>query len=375
MGTKRREEWNSNFICWLLDPTKNHGLGNFPLKIFLELINEKNKNTGKDKQIIIKNVNIDTMKFNTEEPIQHGRIDIYGENENFILIIENKIYSKEGWNSSLNKYQTELYFDYFENCDNSKMKQKCYVFLRPNEYQRPHSNAFVCITYQELFEQVICKCIDYSGITKEAKGVLEQYAMYISNPNMVENVLVHRSDDLVKKIYSNHKGAISEIRNSISNNDENPIAYNFFNKYKKYLNEILLSLKEVPITWGGAIKIKYDLKVLCDRGIVIPGETELVAKRNGYTYIIQVFYENGSYFCHSGYYDKGEYTGKEAVDIIDDKNGKNRFSSIQEASRAAEIACYKANHVKYDESKEINMGPPSGNFEILQNGKKLKDLF
>ena len=34
MGNKRREEWHSSFVSWLLNPKQNHKLGKFPLEKF-----------------------------------------------------------------------------------------------------------------------------------------------------------------------------------------------------------------------------------------------------------------------------------------------------------------------------------------------------
>ncbi|MEE1444694.1 MAG: PD-(D/E)XK nuclease family protein [Blautia sp.] len=88
MGRTRREEWHSNFVCWLLDPSSNHNLGNFPLKMFFELI-----------KIDIDEIDFDQTIFKTEVSIENGRIDILGESEKFILIIENKLDARETYNA------------------------------------------------------------------------------------------------------------------------------------------------------------------------------------------------------------------------------------------------------------------------------------
>ena len=52
MGDKRREEWHSSFICWLLDPKQNHKLGSAPLMKFIELVNSKDAGISLDEKII-----------------------------------------------------------------------------------------------------------------------------------------------------------------------------------------------------------------------------------------------------------------------------------------------------------------------------------
>ena len=41
MGQSRREEWHSNFVNWFLDPKSNHGLDEYPMKCFLDLVKTK----------------------------------------------------------------------------------------------------------------------------------------------------------------------------------------------------------------------------------------------------------------------------------------------------------------------------------------------
>lgn len=75
MGNKRREEWHSSFVCWLLDPKQNHRLGGFPLKKFLELVRTKT-------DIEIEEKDIANMSFDTEhQTTKRRRIDIWGISE------------------------------------------------------------------------------------------------------------------------------------------------------------------------------------------------------------------------------------------------------------------------------------------------------
>ena len=78
MGNKRREEWHSNFVCWLLDPNENHGLGKFPLVKFLDLVESKCEELNIDK------TDVENMQFKTESSTYNkGRMDILGFFLNF----------------------------------------------------------------------------------------------------------------------------------------------------------------------------------------------------------------------------------------------------------------------------------------------------
>ena len=120
MGNKRREEWHSNFVCWLLDPKQNHKLGKFPLEKFLQLIESKRENLELNK------TDIDDMKFKTEYPVKGRRIDIFGESDSLVLVIENKIKATESIRG--NQAQSDYYYSYCERIYQNK--QKCYVLLK-----------------------------------------------------------------------------------------------------------------------------------------------------------------------------------------------------------------------------------------------------
>ena len=368
MGRTRREEWHSNFVCWLLDPSSNHNLGNFPLKMFFELIN-KNLND----EINIDEIDFDQTIFKTEVSIENGRIDILGESEKFILIIENKLDARETYNAKEKNFQTDVYFKYFDEKEDYKKKQKYYVYLRTKSGNRPSNKNFIPITYQELFDEVIFKCIHCENITDETRFVLEQYALSISNPNSEGTHMAYTEKIIAEKLYEKYESVIEHIRSTMddTNRDEKSDICVFFEKYQRYLNEILGAIDESPITKrteSSRIDIgNAFLKLLCDRKIVIPDKTELIfeRKRFGVTYIIQIGMEKGKYYCQAGYY-QGKYTGKEFVQAIE--NGKEStytFDTINSAAQKVESK-YKE---KTRKEKRDNDGAPAGQFTVIHSGK------
>lgn len=370
MGRTRREEWHSNFVCWLLDSSSNHNLGNFPLKTFFELIN-KNSN----EKINIDEIDIDHTTFKTEFSIPiPGRIDIFGENEKFILIIENKVDANETWNKEVDKYQTDVYFEYFEGRKEYEDKQKYYVYLRPKSGNRPSNKNFVSITYQELFDEVIFKCINRESITDETKLVLEQYAISISDPNSERTHMAYTEKVIAEEIFKKHESVIDIIRSTMNdiNRDEESDICVFFEEYQGYINEILGAIEQPLITKRTESSLTGNefLKTLCDKEIVIPDKTELIFERKGFgvTYIIQIGIEKGEYYCQTGYYE-GKYTGKELVKIIADENNSNKFNTINRAAKTVEIV-YKNNTNK---TIGVNDGAPAGQFRVLHSGKKVAE--
>lgn len=281
MGRTRREEWHSNFVCWLLDPSSNHNLGNFPLKMFFELINENPNN-----EIDIDEIDFDQTIFKTEVSIENGRIDILGESEKIILIIENKLDANETYNAKEKKYQTDVYFKYFDEKEDYKKKQKYYVYLRTKSGNRPSNKNFIPITYQKLFDEVIFKCIHCENITDETRFVLEQYAISISNPNSEGTHMAYTEKIIAEKLYEKHESVIERIRSTMNdtNRDEKSDICVFFEKYQRYLNEILGAINKRFITKRTESSLSNRigngfLKILCDKEIVIPDKTELIFEK------------------------------------------------------------------------------------------------
>ena len=192
---------------------------------------------------------------------------------------------------------------------------------------------------------MIFKCIHCENITDETRFVLEQYAISISNPNSKGTHMAYTEKIIAKKLYKKHKSVIECIRSTMddTNRDEKSDICVFFEKYQRYLNEILGAIKQPFITKrieSSRIDIGNGfLKILCDKKIVIPDKTELIfeRKRFGVTYIIQVGMEKGEYYCYTGYYE-GEYTGKELVQAVkNDDNNTYVFDTINSAAQKVEL--------------------------------------
>lgn len=235
MGRTRREEWHSNFIMWILNPTGNHGLGTFPLMSLLNLVNNKND---KGIRIEIDEEELKKMKFNTEEYIDSkdicGRMDIFGNTKSLILVIENKVHASESDN------QTDRYYKHCE--EKFHEKQKCYIYLKPdNNKSVPNNENFIVITYQDFFEDVIAPCIDRTEIGTDARMVLEQYAINLSNPNYVRKEhMAYTEKELAEQIYSRCKNVFEDLRECAKKVDLSK--ENSYQKYKGYIDEILGAL-------------------------------------------------------------------------------------------------------------------------------------
>lgn len=176
LGIERNENRHSAFLSWLLNPKSDHQLGVEPLKKFLALYASVNENVEAQLRaaLITGRFDIESVQIETEVALsrfcdvgkelkldkKQRRLDIWAEItvalpdstscETIALVIENKIYSKEGVKDR--EYQTEVY----HNCLNQFYSEQILfeVFLTPDS-EGAHCPKFVHLTYQEVLDNVL----------------------------------------------------------------------------------------------------------------------------------------------------------------------------------------------------------------------------
>lgn len=311
MGDKRREEWHSNFVCWLLDPNENHGLGKFPLVKFLDLVESKCEELNIDK------TDVENMKFKKESSAKDqtdnkGRMDILGTSTSLILVIENKIKASE--NSKNDKPQSDVYFD---SCEQEyKNRQRVYVLLKASSDTSLENKNFIHVTYQDLLDEVIKPAYEKCEELKleDTKSVLKQYALDISNP-FSDPQLAYANKDLSENIFKKHEEIISKIRQTMSDKkdrDKESVIYVFFNKYKEYINNAILKPLDKNAINDSRFDTKYIISYLMRKKYIIPGKTKLYYNRFGKTFIIWID-EKDKFWA--GYYE-GKYDDSREVNYI-----------------------------------------------------------
>jgi hypothetical protein len=351
MGNKRREEWHSNFVCWLLDPKQNHKLGKYPLLKFLELVESKKENLNIDK------TDIADMHFETEHKTNDNRsIDVFGKSGSLVLVIENKIKASETFKNNIPQSN-----DYYKYCEEVyKDKQRCYVLLKAFSDSRLANENFIAITYQELFDEVIKPVCERCQELKieDTKSVLEQYALDISNP-FTNIMLATTQKDLSSKIYEKHVEIIEKIRDTMvkTDRDNESDICKFFYKNMKYINNIILAslgkniikprTEELRTLKGSEL-----LNALLDYNYIIPNQTELVYKYMSATCIIMVD-ENYKFYTA---YCKGDYDGSQIVDEY-----KGGFEKLRDAQLEVEKAVG---------SQNCNGGKSVYTLTLLNSGNK-----
>lgn len=224
LGIERNENRHSAFLCWLLDPKSDHQLGVEPLKKFLALhavVNEKIDDelraafiTGRynlediqmEREMTLSRFCDDESRLQLNE--KQKRLDIWSEfsvsipdssePRKIALVIENKIYSKEGKRENI--YQTNVYHDCLSKyyADQTLLE----VFLTPYN-EGANCPDFLHLTYQQLLDDVLLPLASMAK-TEHAKLFINDYIRNLGKPAL-------NDDDDEKKVKTYSILATSEL--------------------------------------------------------------------------------------------------------------------------------------------------------------------
>ena len=170
----RYEDMHTNFLASLLKEDNIFGLGTKPLKLFIELLKVKDKNHLDDKlqQDLLNDYSISNIKVITQQTIAVGRLDLLIkfniDNENYNIILENKLFSEESSEDQTKRYK-EYLDDYFKDDNN------IYVFLSLNNDSKISAeDNYIRINYQELVNYVLEPC-SFLEVKGAASISVEEY--------------------------------------------------------------------------------------------------------------------------------------------------------------------------------------------------------
>lgn len=248
VGQTHTEHWHSSFIKWLLDPKSSMGLGHFPVARLISLAIIHKPDCGFSIKDLFE-LQLDDIRFETEKTFRWNggkrSIDIYGESEEVIIVIENKVSARENYNNT-ERGQTQDYYEYVE--QNKKPGQRTlYFFITPDPVQKSYSDRYIKILYQELYDKIIAKCIQHPQISEQSKYLLEQYSSNLRElvHGMFPMALVNY--DLCTALNKEYKDVLSDIFNAVARNEgrkEDEVAVVLYNHYKNIFDEIFLTLVE-----------------------------------------------------------------------------------------------------------------------------------
>jgi hypothetical protein len=215
------ERSHSAFLCWLLNPTSKHGMGNEPLKSFLFFSSSLVTRKIKDNDQFIDSILIDKMDYNlveieTEFAIREkknkGSIDIFCYcNENNekrpILIIEYKVRAKETSN------QTKRYSEWSKKMPRYDEEYRpLHIYLIPKfdaESDNEPSHPFVIMDYSDFSEWL--EHIKKIEKSPQAKFLLNEFESCLKSQQLAPDEFIEYFKD---EIIKTHQAAINEITNT-----------------------------------------------------------------------------------------------------------------------------------------------------------------
>ncbi len=329
VGQTHTEHWHSSFMRWLLDPHSSLCLGHYPLVRLLSLYMIKSETTELSLKTVF-DMDLDAIHFETEKTFftvdrKKRSIDVYGESDEMVLVIENKVKARENMNGT-EVGQTKEYRDYVEAHRKSGQKIIC-LFITPDPRQKPYDKGYTQITYQELYDYVIAKCIEHPQLNKDGRYLLEQYANNLREPvHGSPMALVNTA--LCNEIYNLHSGVLDEIFDEVEKSsdylEDDRLSCVVYAHYQSVLDEIYLSLDEKR--YGRTPTSKVQRKIVSFTDLYNAGKI-----RNGTEFVME--YDG---VCH---YAVAKYDAKdrECYMLLLDENKQPYYNA-----KGEKIGYYKA---------------------------------
>ncbi|MGL4849191.1 MAG: PD-(D/E)XK nuclease family protein [Clostridium sp.] len=194
---------HSNMLGWLFDPNENHGLNDVFIKKFIQKIfyNYKEKLQEGDKRLDFLDISLmEYHDFIIRREYRNIDLLLYSELNNIVVVIENKIWSKES------SHQLKKYRDIIE--EEFKGYKKINIFLSPFGEEPSDMENWIICDYTLILE-ILKKSKE---IKKETLGnsvwdFLEQYEEMLRRYIVRDNEL----EVICKDIYYKHKRALDLI--------------------------------------------------------------------------------------------------------------------------------------------------------------------
>ena len=187
---------HSKLLAELLNPNGSHGMGSYFLSSFLEKLNE-------ELEIKFSLDELDKTTIEIEKDTNgKGRIDIFIETPNDVIIIENKIYAGD------QEKQLKRYNEFLSENFGEKTKHILYLTLygtEPSEYStgKIKDNFWKCISYDKTITEWLEQCRNNNNISDKIKIVIDQYLEVIDiltpNKSLFNEKTSKDIIDLIKK--------------------------------------------------------------------------------------------------------------------------------------------------------------------------------
>ncbi len=201
LGIVNAEIRHSNVLAWLLNPKENHGFGDVFIKKFIQQVFSHNEEVLKaTNNSLLKISLMDYDDFTVRREWKNIDILAVSEQNELVLIIENKVWSKES------EHQLKKYLDIVS--DEFRNYTKINVFLTPDGDTPSDEENWAIIDYNIVVD-VLTKSISLrqETISDSVKYFLDQYVAILRRYIVGDNEL----QKICREIYYKHQNALDLI--------------------------------------------------------------------------------------------------------------------------------------------------------------------
>ncbi|MEA4826902.1 MAG: PD-(D/E)XK nuclease family protein [Clostridium sp.] len=201
LGIVNTEIRHSNVLSWLLNPKENHGIGDVFIKKLIQTLFYLNRNTILKSNLTLFDISLmDYHDFNIRREWRNIDILAVSEENKLVLVIENKVWSKES------NHQLKKYFDIVQK--EFVGYNKVFVFLTLYGDSSSDEENWISFSYKNIFD-ILEKSVDLkkSLISQSVKLFIDQYLEVLRRYIVGDFEL----EKICKEIYYKHQKALDLI--------------------------------------------------------------------------------------------------------------------------------------------------------------------
>jgi hypothetical protein len=199
LNAVKAEIRHSAVLAWLLQPSANHGCGEYFAKLFLKYIFSTNRNALDSKLSIFNFESFDYSDLEVRREWNNIDLLLVSEENKFVIVIENKIGSDE------HSDQLKRYHDIV--CREFPKHEKIFVFLTA-EGETGSDERWLIFNYSTI-EQILADLIEFkkSSLGPDVLSFLKQYGAILRR-YVVANPEIEK---ICREIYKKHQPALDLI--------------------------------------------------------------------------------------------------------------------------------------------------------------------
>ncbi len=171
-GVSKFEIKHSNVLSWILQPKEDAAIDYLPIRNLLKLLQQKNEYYDYLNSVDINNALISNVKVTRERYNIDLLITLKINNEDYVIVIENKL------ESLIHDNQLQVYKDIV--LSKYKSYKPLFVFLHPGYRINPEQEQivgslnYISITYQGIYDFILSELVEYSN-DSETKLIISYY--------------------------------------------------------------------------------------------------------------------------------------------------------------------------------------------------------